>query len=90
MRREPTGAGKAKSVALGPKACGTPIVQKATFSGNGNGFSGNGFSSNGFSGNGNGNGNGEEAAAELRRMCQEVDNVRVAAGTDTLESLRKR
>ena len=35
-------------------------------------------------------GNGKEADAELRRMCQEVDNGRVSAGTDTLESLLKR
>jgi hypothetical protein len=35
-------------------------------------------------------GNGKEADAELRRICQEVDNGRASAGTDTLESLLKR
>jgi integrase len=35
-------------------------------------------------------GNGKGADAELRRMCQEVDNGRASAGTDTLESLLKR
>lgn len=66
-RREPTEAAKAKAEALGHKAYGTPIMQKATF-----------------------HGNGKQADAELRRMCQEVDNGRVSAGTDTLESLLKR
>ncbi len=66
-RREPTESAKAKAAGLGRKAYGTPIMSKATFSGN-----------------------GKEADAELRRMCQEVNNGRASADTDTLESLLKR
>ena len=35
-------------------------------------------------------GNGKEADAELRRMCQEVDNGRTSAGTETFGSLLDR
>jgi integrase len=66
-RREPTEAAKAKAEALGRKAYGTPIMQKAIFQGN-----------------------AKEADAELRRMCQEVDNGRASAGTVTVSSLLER